>query len=70
MNVHLFVLLQNTVPLPIPMFVWCRLLRMFQYADSMGGKLSKREGVLFHWWSSSSKRNDELQLFYTDISLI
>ena len=34
MNVHLFVLLQNTVPLPIPTFVWCRLLRMFQYADS------------------------------------
>ena len=29
MNVHLFVLLQNTVPLPIPTFVWCRLLRMY-----------------------------------------
>ena len=25
-NVHLFVLLQNIVPLPIPTFVWCRLL--------------------------------------------
>ena len=34
MNVHLFVLLQYIVPLPIPTFVWCRLLRMFQYADS------------------------------------
>ena len=33
----------------------------------MGGELSKREGVLFHWWPFSSKRNDELQLFYTDI---
>ena len=33
-NVHLFVLLQSTVPLPIPAFVWCQLLRMFQYADS------------------------------------
>ena len=38
--------------------------------DSMGGELSKREGVLFHWWPFSSKRNDDLQLFYTDISLI
>ena len=36
----------------------------------MCGELSKREGVLFHWWLFSSKRNDELQLFYTDISLI
>ena len=34
MNVHLFVLLQNIVPLLIPTFVWCRLIRMFQYADS------------------------------------
>ena len=34
MNVHLFVLLQYVVPLPMPTFVWCRLLRMFQYADS------------------------------------
>ena len=32
----------------------------------IGGELSKREGVLFHWWSFSSKRNDRLQLFYTD----
>ena len=37
---------------------------------TMGGELSKREGVLFHWWPFSSKRNDELQLFYRDISLI
>ena len=36
----------------------------------MGGELLKREGVHFHWWPFSSKRNDELQLFYTDISLI
>ena len=32
----------------------------------MGGELSKCEGVLFHWWPYSSKRNDRLQLFYTD----
>ena len=32
----------------------------------IGGELSKREGVLFHWWSFSSNRNDRLQLFYTD----
>ena len=25
--------------------------------------------VLFHWWPFGSKRNDEVQLFYTDISL-
>ena len=37
--------------------------------SAMGGGLSKREGVLFHWWPFSSKRNDELQLFYTDKSL-
>ena len=37
---------------------------------AIGGELSKREGVLFHWWPFSSKRNDRLQLFYTDISLI
>ena len=24
----------------------------------MGGELSKCEGVLFHWWPYSSKRND------------
>ena len=36
----------------------------------MGGELSKREGVLFHWWPFSSKQNDILQLFYTDISLV
>ena len=35
----------------------------------IGGELSRREGVLFHWWPFSSKRNDGLQLFYTDISL-
>ena len=33
----------------------------------MGGELSKREGVLFHWWLFISKRNDRLQLVYTDI---
>ena len=32
MNVHLFVLLQNIVPLLMSTFVWCRLLQM--YADS------------------------------------
>ena len=37
---------------------------------TMGGELSKREGVLFHWWPSISKRSNKLQLFYTDISLI
>ena len=26
----------------------------------IGGELSKCEGVLFHWWPFSSKRNDEL----------
>ena len=26
----------------------------------MGGELSKREGVLFHWWPFSSKRNNRL----------
>ena len=36
----------------------------------MGGELSKREGVLFHWWPFISKRSNKLQLFYTDISLI
>ena len=36
----------------------------------IGGELSKREGVLFHWWPFSSKRNDRLQLFYTDITLM
>ena len=35
-----------------------------------GGELSKREGVLFHWWPFSSKWSDDLQLFYTDISLL
>ena len=39
-------------------------------AEDMGGELSKREGVLFQWWPFSSKRNDELHLSYTDISLI
>ena len=27
---------------------------------AVGGELSKREGVLFHWWSFSSKRNEKL----------
>ena len=30
---------------------------------TMGGKLSKRQGVLFHWWPFYSKRNDRLKLF-------
>ena len=32
----------------------------------MGGELSKREGVLFHWWPFSSKRNDRLRPFYPE----
>ena len=32
----------------------------------MGGELSKREEVLFHWWPFSSKRNDRLQPFYPE----
>ena len=37
---------------------------------SMGGKLSKREGVLFHWWLFSSNQSDILQPFYPHINLI
>ena len=37
---------------------------------SVGEELSKRKGVLFHWWPLSSKWNDRLQQFFTDISLI
>ena len=36
----------------------------------MGGELSKCEGVPFHWWLFSSKRNDKLRPFYPDINLI
>ena len=45
-------------------------LTVTQWDVTIGGELSKREGVLFHWWPFSSKRNDRLQLFYADISLI
>ena len=37
---------------------------------SMDGELLKRDGVLLHWWPFISKRNDRLQLVYTDITLI
>ena len=36
----------------------------------MGGELSKHEGVLFHFWPLSSKRNDKLQSFFPDMNLI
>ena len=29
-------------------------------------RIVETRGVLFHWWPFSSKRNDELQLFYTE----
>ena len=35
-----------------------------------GWRLSKREGVLFHWWLFSSNQSDRLQPFYPDINLI
>ena len=34
----------------------------------MGGELSKRQGVLFHWWPFGSKRNDRLK-YFNEISL-
>ena len=54
MNVHLFVLLQNTVPLPIPTFVKCRLLRMFQYADS---SVTWVEFLWQSWWGRNALAN-------------
>ena len=30
-------------------------------------QLSKRQGVLFHWWPFSSKCNNRLQLFFCSI---
>ena len=43
--------------------------RCYATPRGMDGALSKREGVLY-WWPFSSKRNDRLQPFYSDINLI
>ena len=51
----------DTLSVAASLVAWLRTCQL-----AIGGELSKREGVLFHWWSFSSKRNDRLQLFYTD----
>ena len=40
-----------------------RTARSSYWLSNMGGELSKRQGVLFHWWPFGSKRNDRLKLF-------